>query len=178
MFLSDGKITYQMRPVRFVDISLDNTDCFNTYNPSSPLFTDTTPSNAMNRQWVWMTCNEPFGNWEVGAPSGRPSLVSRLVTTDYWIRQCGLFFPLDRMEKHKASRQEKPQSKQTRTLEAGKSLTQADSSSSTASSTRGGKSAFRQKGGPEVRCRALSGCLLRLCLVVFIRVTSAPRMER
>ncbi|KAI4633240.1 hypothetical protein J4E80_000603 [Alternaria sp. BMP 0032] len=70
-----------------------NTDCFNTYNASSPLFTDTTPRNAMNRQWFWMNCNEPFGNWKVGAPSGRPSLISRLITTDYWVRQCGLYFP-------------------------------------------------------------------------------------
>ena len=71
----------------------DNTGCFNTYNASSPLFTDTTLGNAMSRQWVWMTCNEPFGNWKVGAPTGRPSLISRLITTDYWVRQCGLYFP-------------------------------------------------------------------------------------
>ncbi|KAG9190046.1 hypothetical protein G6011_08134 [Alternaria panax] len=62
----------------------NSTGCFNTYNASSPIFTDTTPSNVMNRQWLWMTCNEPFGNWKAGAPPGNPSLVSRLITTDYW----------------------------------------------------------------------------------------------
>ncbi|CAI9630996.1 unnamed protein product [Alternaria burnsii] len=71
----------------------DNTGCFDTYNASSPLFTDTKLGNSMSRQWVWMTCNEPFGNWKVGAPPGRPSLTSRLITTDYWVRQCGLYFP-------------------------------------------------------------------------------------
>lgn len=40
-----------------------------------------------------MTCNEPFGYWQDGAPEGRPSIVSRLVTANYWIRQCGLYFP-------------------------------------------------------------------------------------
>lgn len=70
-----------------------NTACFNTYNASSPLFTDTSLSNTIDRQWNWMLCNEPFGYWQDGAPAGRPSLVSRLVNPDYWIRQCKLFFP-------------------------------------------------------------------------------------
>jgi hypothetical protein len=73
--------------------STNNTLCFDTYNASSPLFTDTSLSNQIDRQWVWMTCNEPFGYWQTGAPADRPSIVSRLVTPDYWIRQCGLFFP-------------------------------------------------------------------------------------
>lgn len=71
----------------------NNTACLDTYNASSPIFTDTTLSNVADRQWVWMTCNEPFGYWQDGAPSDRPSIVSRLVTADYWIRQCGLYFP-------------------------------------------------------------------------------------
>lgn len=70
-----------------------NTACFDTYNASSPLYTDTSLSNPIDRQWVWMTCNEPFGYWQDGAPTSRPSIVSRLVTADYWIRQCGLYFP-------------------------------------------------------------------------------------
>lgn len=40
-----------------------------------------------------MTCNEPFGYWQTGAPVGRPSLVSRLVTAEYWYKQCELYFP-------------------------------------------------------------------------------------
>jgi hypothetical protein len=71
----------------------NNTLCFDTYNASSPMFTDTSLSNVIDRQWVWMTCNEPFGYWQTGAPEDRPSLVSRLVDPEYWIRQCGLFFP-------------------------------------------------------------------------------------
>ena len=70
-----------------------NTDCLDTYNASNPLFTDVSLSNTADRQWVWMTCNEPFGYWQDGAPTTRPTIVSRLVTADYWIRQCYLYFP-------------------------------------------------------------------------------------
>lgn len=49
--------------------------------------------NAINRQWNWFLCNEPFDYWQGGAPAGRPSIVSRLVTPEYWERQCALFFP-------------------------------------------------------------------------------------
>lgn len=72
---------------------LNNTACLDTYNASNPMFTDTSLSNTVDRQWVWMTCNEPFGYWQDGAPSNRPTLVSRLVDANYWIRQCGLYFP-------------------------------------------------------------------------------------
>lgn len=71
----------------------NSTLCFDTYNASSPLFTDTTLSNFGRRQWTWMSCNEAYGLWKTGAPAGRPSLVSRLITVDYWIRQCELYFP-------------------------------------------------------------------------------------
>ena len=67
--------------------------CFDTYNVSSPYYADWSMSNQFDRQWVWMTCNEPFGYWQDGAPGDRTSIVSRLVTKDYWVRQCGLFFP-------------------------------------------------------------------------------------
>jgi hypothetical protein len=70
-----------------------NTYCFDTYDPTSPLYTDTSLSNKVDRQWVWMTCNEPFGYWQTGAPADRPSIVSRLSSAEYWIRQCGLYFP-------------------------------------------------------------------------------------
>lgn len=70
-----------------------NTECFNTYNESNIIFTDTSLSNTIDRQWVWMTCNEPFGYWQTGAPEGHPTLVSRLVNVEYWTRQCDLLFP-------------------------------------------------------------------------------------
>lgn len=71
-----------------------NTECFDTYNKSNPMFTDVTLSNQVSRQWQWMLCNEPFGYWQTGAPEGQPTLVSRLVDAEYWIRQCENFFPL------------------------------------------------------------------------------------
>lgn len=68
--------------------------CFDTYNASSPLFTDVSVDNAIDRQWQWFLCNEPFAFWQDGAPTSRnTSIVSRLVTASYWQRQCSLFFP-------------------------------------------------------------------------------------
>jgi hypothetical protein len=57
------------------------------------MYTDMSLSNAFDRQWVWMTCNEPFGYYQTGAPEGRPSIISRLSTAEYWTRQCALMFP-------------------------------------------------------------------------------------
>ncbi|KAJ6107262.1 Peptidase S28 [Penicillium sp. IBT 18751x] len=71
----------------------DTTACFDTYNASSPLFTDTSVNNSIDRQWQWLLCNEPFFYWQDGAPSDTPSLVSRTVNGDYWQRQCPLYFP-------------------------------------------------------------------------------------
>jgi hypothetical protein len=70
-----------------------NTECYNTYNASNPIFTDTSLSNTLDRQWQWMLCNEPFGYWQTGAPKSRPSIVSRLITPEYFQRQCALYFP-------------------------------------------------------------------------------------
>ncbi|KAF2764574.1 serine carboxypeptidase [Teratosphaeria nubilosa] len=70
-----------------------NTYCFDTYDPTSPIFTDISLTNEVDRQWEWMLCNEPFGYWQDGAPSNRPTIVSRLVDANYWIRQCALYFP-------------------------------------------------------------------------------------
>jgi len=42
---------------------------------------------------MWFLCNQPFGYWQVGAPRGTPTIVSRLFNVDYVTRQCGLFFP-------------------------------------------------------------------------------------
>jgi len=32
--------------------------CFNTYNASSPMYTDTSLSNTFDRQWIWFLCNQ------------------------------------------------------------------------------------------------------------------------
>jgi len=68
-------------------------ECFDTYNASNLYFADRTVGNGADRQWNWMLCNEPFDYWQDGAPKGRPTLASRLVTAEYWQRQCALFFP-------------------------------------------------------------------------------------
>jgi hypothetical protein len=39
--------------------------CLDSYNETSPGFTDVSPDNEFNRQWFWMTCNEPFFYWQV-----------------------------------------------------------------------------------------------------------------
>ena len=39
--------------------------CFDSYNASSILYRDTSLDTALNRQWFWMLCNEPFAFWQV-----------------------------------------------------------------------------------------------------------------
>ncbi|KAF7596990.1 hypothetical protein BBP40_011356 [Aspergillus hancockii] len=68
-------------------------ECFNSHNASSPLFTDTSVRNAVDRQWQWFLCNEPFFWWQDGAPENAPTIVPRTVNAAYWQRQCSLFFP-------------------------------------------------------------------------------------
>ncbi|KAJ5732680.1 Peptidase S28 [Penicillium malachiteum] len=71
----------------------NNTACYDTYNASSPIFTDMTVSNVIDRQWQWLLCNEPFFYWQDGAPSDVQTIVSRTVNAEYWQRQCPLYFP-------------------------------------------------------------------------------------
>ncbi|KAK3384098.1 serine-type peptidase-like protein [Lasiosphaeria ovina] len=70
-----------------------NTGCYQNQNASNPAYHDLTVGNYFNRQWNWLLCNEPFEYWQDGAPLGRPTIVSRLVTADYWRQQCNLWFP-------------------------------------------------------------------------------------
>ncbi|KAI2625035.1 peptidase S28 [Hypoxylon sp. NC1633] len=69
--------------------------CFDTYNASSPMFTDQSADNGFDRTWVWMTCNDPFFYYQTGAPADQPTVFSRLATAAYWQRQCELFFPAE-----------------------------------------------------------------------------------
>lgn len=82
-----------MVAIRIFINSLTDTECFNTYNPENPMYTDLTVGNVYDRQWTWMLCNQPFSYWQDGAPAGTTTIVSRLVTASYWQRQCELFFP-------------------------------------------------------------------------------------
>lgn len=40
------------------------TACYDTHNASSPIFTDTSVDNKIDRQWQWFLCNEPFFYWQ------------------------------------------------------------------------------------------------------------------
>lgn len=41
-----------------------NVQCWDTYNTSMQVYQDISPKNIFNRNWVWMTCNEPFFYWQ------------------------------------------------------------------------------------------------------------------
>ncbi|PQE15701.1 disulfide-isomerase erp38 protein [Rutstroemia sp. NJR-2017a BBW] len=69
--------------------------CLNTYDFNNKMYRDYTVGNPIDRQWNWMLCNEPFDYWQDGAPKNRPTLVSRLVNSKYWQRQCSQFFPTE-----------------------------------------------------------------------------------
>lgn len=42
--------------------------------------------------WIWQTCIQ-FGYFQVSAPHGEPTIVSRKLTTDLFERVCQLYFP-------------------------------------------------------------------------------------
>lgn len=78
-------------------MSYPATGCLDTYNTSSPLYTDRAINNSANIQWYWMLCNEPLAYWQTGStPSGVPALVSRLMNTTYFQRQCGIYFGMNK----------------------------------------------------------------------------------
>jgi hypothetical protein len=37
-----------------------NTLCFQNLNASNVAYKDLSPGNWINRQWMWMLCNEPY----------------------------------------------------------------------------------------------------------------------
>lgn len=70
-------------------------DCYDSYNANQFFYTNTQLDTDViaGRQWQWMLCNEAFGFWQTGAPAGQDSLVSRVVTADYYQQQCNFYFP-------------------------------------------------------------------------------------
>lgn len=64
--------------------------CFGTYNNSYSYASNEVDNAA--KSWFWLTCNA-VGFWQTGAPSGWPTIVSRLVTPAWYQRQCALVFP-------------------------------------------------------------------------------------
>ncbi|XMA15997.1 hypothetical protein WAI453_008788 [Rhynchosporium graminicola] len=67
--------------------------CMNTYDPTAPLYSNHSTNNPVDLQWTWMLCNEPFANWQSGAPLHKTTVMSRLVTADYRQKICALMFP-------------------------------------------------------------------------------------
>ncbi|ATY65732.1 serine protease [Cordyceps militaris] len=66
--------------------------CWDTHNSTSPYFTDRSLRNKWNLQWQWMSCNEPFQQWQ-GSYPGDTGLVSRYATVQSLRDQCERFFP-------------------------------------------------------------------------------------
>ncbi|KZO98573.1 hypothetical protein CALVIDRAFT_478445 [Calocera viscosa TUFC12733] len=74
------------------DTDEDQDDCFGSYDTTNPTYTNVTIDQA-DRSWSWTCCNF-VGWWEVGAPSGHPSIASRVLTPAYDERsQCHNYFP-------------------------------------------------------------------------------------
>ncbi|KAI5118441.1 hypothetical protein M0805_000575 [Coniferiporia weirii] len=69
----------------------DAEDCLGTYDPSQPYWTDITIDNA-GRSWTWIVCNQ-VGFFQDGAPTGTPTVASRLIQPIYDERQCTYWFP-------------------------------------------------------------------------------------
>ncbi|KAH8118760.1 serine carboxypeptidase S28-domain-containing protein [Phellopilus nigrolimitatus] len=70
---------------------MSDRDCLGTYNPTMDRWTNTTVNNA-ERSWQWLVCNE-MGFYQDGAPSGMPTIASRLLSPVYEERQCTFYFP-------------------------------------------------------------------------------------
>ncbi|KAK3998136.1 hypothetical protein QBC44DRAFT_228326 [Cladorrhinum sp. PSN332] len=80
---------------RDVYVPANGLECWQRSNASSSVFHNLSVQGSF-RQWEWMLCNEPFEYW-YGAPprseNGGKSLVSRLVSVDFFKNQCKLYFP-------------------------------------------------------------------------------------
>ncbi|SMQ53998.1 unnamed protein product [Zymoseptoria tritici ST99CH_1A5] len=69
-----------------------NFDCFDT-TETGPI-TDRSLSLADDISYSWMQCSWPDENFQVGAPPGIPSLLSRLITVEHRLTSfCAKYFP-------------------------------------------------------------------------------------
>ncbi|PNY21899.1 Thymus-specific serine protease [Tolypocladium capitatum] len=73
--------------------AVDSVACYDSYDKTSLIYTDTSVNNTVNRQWMWFLCNEPFEYWQAWGPDSDTGIISKLVTRDYFVRQCADFFP-------------------------------------------------------------------------------------
>lgn len=76
-------------------VSTSDLSCANSHNASNPMYWDIGVDNGVDRQWIWLLCNEPMMFWQTAAPRGVGSLVPSLVSFMYNQEQCALFFPED-----------------------------------------------------------------------------------
>ncbi|ODA79174.1 hypothetical protein RJ55_04766 [Drechmeria coniospora] len=77
----------------YKDYDKNTVECFDTYNPLSPRYTNTSTSHTWGRQYEWVKCNEPWGQFRVGGPNATNGIVSKHYTSEYRRRQCDLLFP-------------------------------------------------------------------------------------
>ncbi|KAK0652468.1 putative serine peptidase [Cercophora newfieldiana] len=68
--------------------------CYDSHNETNSAVVDYRVDNAVNRQWFWFLCNEPFAYWQVNPPPGQPRFFMPFsVGEDYYQVQCDLYFP-------------------------------------------------------------------------------------
>ncbi|EUC41985.1 hypothetical protein COCMIDRAFT_104704 [Bipolaris oryzae ATCC 44560] len=67
--------------------------CSSELDPKNSMYSDTRVDNSVNRQYAWLQCNDLISGYIVGAPQNETSLVSRLTTAEFFLKQCALFFP-------------------------------------------------------------------------------------
>ncbi|EUC27469.1 hypothetical protein COCCADRAFT_111619 [Bipolaris zeicola 26-R-13] len=67
--------------------------CSSELDPKNFMYSDLRVGNYANRQYAWLQCNDLISSYIVGAPLNETSLVSRLTTTEFFLKQCALFFP-------------------------------------------------------------------------------------
>ncbi|KAM7222991.1 serine-type peptidase [Rhypophila decipiens] len=74
-------------------------NCWDTQDASSPRYTDLSVENPVNRQWMWLLCNEPFEWWltstprPLPTPNGTNGVISRLIDYESMRSWCIKFFP-------------------------------------------------------------------------------------
>jgi hypothetical protein len=75
---------------------MNNTGCFNFGDADSLVYANKqldAPGIGDTLQLQWLLCNEPEEYWQTGSPEGTPTLVSRLVSTDFFRKTCARYFP-------------------------------------------------------------------------------------
>lgn len=72
----------------------NNTDCLALSDPDNLLYANRSANNPLvNLQFFWFSCNEPMGDFQTGAPAGKPAMVSKRVSVEYMKKQCANYFP-------------------------------------------------------------------------------------